>query len=65
MHEDNTPEHEYIMIDYGKIPPPWEPIKRVTLTEYEAHTLNRALQMNQTTLRYIKEDANTPYKYIT
>ena len=62
MYEDNTPEHEYIMIDWAKSPAPWSPIKKVILTEYEAQTKNRALALNQTSLRYIKEDKDAPYK---
>jgi len=52
------PTRTYELIDYQRAPlpsPPFKP-KLVQLTEYEAHEKNRALAMNGTTLRYIKND---------
>lgn len=45
----------YKLIDWSK-PKPVLPERETQLTEYEAHTLNRGLAMNGTTLRYVKED---------
>ena len=45
----------YKLIDWNK-PKPVLPERETQLTEHEAHTLNRGLMMNRTTLRYIKVD---------
>jgi hypothetical protein len=54
MIQDNTETNKYMKIDWSK---PASKLYRspvVLLSEYEAHTLNKALMMNRTTLRYIK-----------
>jgi len=46
----------YIQIDYSKPPPLLKQlIKRDRLTKHEAHTINRALAWNGTTLRWIPD----------
>ena len=55
MHTDTTREHKYMLINYNKPAPIITP-KAVVLTEYEAHTLNRAFAFNRATKRYIKMD---------
>tara|TARA_B100001248_G_scaffold128994_1_gene96684 strand:- start:2101 stop:2271 length:171 start_codon:yes stop_codon:yes gene_type:complete len=55
MHTDTTAEHKYILINYDKPEPIIKP-KPVTLTEYEAHTLNRGFAFNRLAKRYIKNE---------
>lgn len=55
MHTDTTREYKYMLINYDKPAPIITP-KAVVLTEYEAHTLNRAFAFNRATKRYIKID---------
>lgn len=53
---DNTPEHTYELVEWG---PGWHKykfVRKTTLTEYEASTLNRAFMLNQSTKRYVKID---------
>lgn len=46
----------YIQIDYDKPPPLLKQlVKRGRLTKHEAHTINRALALNGTTLRWIPD----------
>jgi len=50
----NSPLNKYMQIDWSK---PAKLLYRspvTMLSEHEAHTLNKALAMNRTTLRYIK-----------
>ena len=60
MIEDNGPLESYEMIDWSKQPSLF--IRKTKLTKHEAHTLNRALAMNQTTLRYVKTEQETTNK---
>ena len=51
--EDNT-LYTYELIDWNTHPSVH--VKLTKLTIHEAHTLNRALRMNRTTVRYDKQE---------
>lgn len=53
---DNTPEHTYELIEWHSGWNKYKHVRKTTLTEYEAHTLNRAFMMNQSQKRYVKQD---------
>ena len=51
------PVFEYYRVDWSKPPPPLKRMVMWTkLTEYEAHTKNRAFGANGVTMRWIKAD---------
>ena len=47
---------EYELVDWSKKRPIERLVRKTKLTKDEAITLNRALAMNRTTLRYVKVD---------
>jgi len=53
---DNTPEHTYELVEWHAGWNKYKHVRKTILTEYEAHTLNRALLMNRSEKRYVKMD---------
>lgn len=54
MTEDNTTVSKYMKIDWSKPAKLLYKSPIAVMSARDAHTLNRALAMNRTTLRYIK-----------
>lgn len=51
---DNTPTHQYELVSWTKPNNPYKHVKVLTLTEYEAHEINRGYAINGNEKRYVR-----------
>jgi hypothetical protein len=51
---DNTPTHQYELVSWTKPTNPYKHVKVLTLTEHEAHEINRGYAINGNEKRYVR-----------